>query len=145
MKTIQTFFATFVVKYNGKVPIQCAFGPQAKSVQCGLGLLWYGVSLKITMMIVIFAWWISLVEISERKIGIVLILSLLDVPYHIALKFQFQFSLPYLTLLQMNCYWKRWMILIAAIVVLVALPEWLLQHLRLVQNQNLLVKANYMT
>ena len=52
------------------------------------------------MMIVIFAWWICLDEISERrKIGIILILSLLDDPYLIALKFQFQFSLPYLTLL----------------------------------------------
>ena len=53
-------------------------------------------------MIVIFAWWICLDGISERrKIGIIQILSLLDDQYHIALKFlfQFQFSLPYLTLL----------------------------------------------
>ena len=83
------------------------FGPKAKSVRCGLGFPWYGVSPKISMMIVIFAWWICLDEISERrKIGIILILSLLDDPYHIALKFQFQFSLPYLTLVQMKCYWK---------------------------------------
>ena len=34
------------------------------------------------------------------------------------------------------------MILIAATVVLVALPAWLLQHLRTLQNQNLLVKTN---
>ena len=41
-----------------------------------------------------FAWWICLDGISERKkISIILILSLLDDPYHIALKFQFQFSL----------------------------------------------------
>ena len=39
---------------------------------------------------------------QKIKIGIILILSLLDVPYHIALKFQFHFSLSYLTLLQMN-------------------------------------------
>ena len=109
----------------------------------GLGFLWYGVSPKITMMIAIFAWWICLDEISERrKIDIILILSLLDDPYHIALKFQFQFSLTYLILLQMKCYWKRWMILIAATVVVVALPAWLLQHLRSMQNQNPLVKAN---
>ena len=34
-------------------------------------------------------------------------------------KFQFQFTLFYLTLLQMKCCWKRWMMLIAATVVLV--------------------------
>ena len=45
---------------------------------------------------------------QRKKIDIILILSLLDDPYHIALKFQFQFSLPYLTLLQLKCYWKRW-------------------------------------
>ena len=67
-------------------------------------------------MIIIFAWGICLDGISKRrKIGIILIMSLLDDPYHIALKFQF--SLPYLTLLQMKCYWKRWVILIAAAVV----------------------------
>ena len=33
---------------------RCAFGPKAKSVRCGLGFLWYGVNLKITMTIVIF-------------------------------------------------------------------------------------------
>ena len=52
------------------------------------------------MMIVIFAWWICLDGISKRrKIDIILILSLLDDPYHIVLKLQFQFSLPssYLT------------------------------------------------
>ena len=50
-------------------------------------------------MIVIFAWWICLDGISERrKISIILILSLLDDPYHIALKFQFQFSLFYFDL-----------------------------------------------
>ena len=41
-------------------------------------------------MIAIFAWWICLDGISERrKIGIILILSLFDDSYHIALKFQF--------------------------------------------------------
>ena len=45
-------------------------------------------------------------------------MSLLNDPHHIALKFQFQFSFPYLILLQMKRYWKRWMILIAATVVL---------------------------
>jgi len=115
---------------------RCDFGPKAKSVRCGLGFLWYGVCLKIKMMIVIFAWWICLGGISERrKIGIILILSLLDNPYHIALKFQF--SLPYLTLLQMKCYWKRWMILIAATVVLIALLAWLLQDLRSVKTKTL--------
>jgi len=123
---------------------RCDFGPKAKSVRCGLGFLWHGVCLKITMMIVIFAWWICLDGISERrKIGITLILSLLDDPYHIALKFQF--SLCYLTSLQMKCYWKRWMILIAATEVLIALPARLLQHLRSEQNQNPLAKANWMT
>ena len=62
--------------------------------------------------------------------------------HYIALKLQLQFSLLYLTLLQMKCYWKRWMILIAATVVLVALPAWLLQHLRSEQNQSHLVKVN---
>ena len=38
------------------------------------------------------------------KIGVILILSLRDHPYHIALKFQFQFSLPFLTLLQVKCH-----------------------------------------
>ena len=38
----------------------------------------------------------------KKKIVITQILSLLDDPRHIAMKFQFQFSLPYLTLLQMN-------------------------------------------
>ena len=71
---------------------RCAFGPKAKSVRCGLGFLWYGVSTKITMIIVIFAWWICLDGISKRKkIGIFLILSLLDDPYHIALKFNSSF------------------------------------------------------
>ena len=52
------------------------------------------------MMIVIFAWWICLDGINERrKLDIILLLSLLDDPYHIALKFQFQFKLPYPTLL----------------------------------------------
>ena len=32
---------------------RCAFGPKAKSIRCGLGFLWYGVNLKITMTIVI--------------------------------------------------------------------------------------------
>ena len=122
---------------------RCAFGCKAKSGRCGLGFLWYDVSPNITITIGIFAWWICLDGTNERrKIGIILILSFLDDPYHIALKFQFQFLLPYLTLLQMKCYWKRWTILIAATVALVALPAWLLQHLRSVQNQNLLVKAN---
>ena len=95
-----------------------SFGPNAKSVRCDLGFLWYGVSQKITMMIVIFAWWICLKVSSEvRKVGIILILSLLDDPYHIALKFQLQFLLHYLALLQMKCYWKRCMIMIAATVV----------------------------
>ena len=81
--------------------------------------------------------------ISERrKVGIILILSLLDDPYHNAMKFQFQFLLPYLTLLQMKCHWKRWMILIAVTVVLVVLPAWLLLHLHSVQNQNFLDKVN---
>ena len=94
-------------------------------------------------MIFIFAWWICMDGISERrKIGIILILILLDDPYRNALKFQFQFLLPYLTLLQMKCYRKRWMILIAVTVVLVVLPAWLLLNLYSVQNQNSLVKAN---
>ena len=55
-------------------PIRCAnivqkrfvFGPKAKLVRCGLGFLWYGVSPKINMIIVIFAWWICLDVMSER-------------------------------------------------------------------------------
>ena len=38
--------------------------------------------------------------------------------------------------------WKQWKILIVAVVT-VALPAWLLKHLHLAQNQNLLVKASY--
>ena len=46
-------------------------------------------------MIVSFAWWICLDGIRERrKTEIILILTLLDDPYHIALKFQFFTFLP---------------------------------------------------
>ena len=76
---------------------------KVSSMRFGVPMVWC--EPKITMMIVIFAWWICLDGISERrKIVIILMMSLLDDSYHIALKFRFQFSLPYLTLLQMYCY-----------------------------------------
>ena len=45
----------------------CAFGAKVKSVRCGLGFLWYGVTPNITMMIVIFAWWIWIAGWNQRK------------------------------------------------------------------------------
>ena len=44
-----------------------AFRPKLKSIRCGVRFLWYRVSLKITMIIIIFAWCIYLDGISEEE------------------------------------------------------------------------------
>ena len=80
------------------------FWTQGKVSSMRFGFSMVGREPKIIMIIVIFAWWIFLDGISERRnVDIILIVSLLNHPYHIVLKFQFQFSLPYLILLQ-KCY-----------------------------------------